>query len=1748
MRHHRSFRPLLMRVVVLLLLTTSALLYGWPQRALAAEPSFAERRPFGGAPGYVWSVATGDLDGDGSLDIATALASGYGVVYLNDGQGHFTDTRLFGLGSDNIGVDQITVVAIGDMNGDGNLDLVTNRGAYLNDGAGNFTTLRALIGLGSDGIINVALGDLNGDGALDVAAGSEYGQSAVYLNDGAGNFIAPFTVGAGAYGVSRVAVGDLNGDGYLDLVEGHQQAQSALYVNDGFGNFNTGRPFAPETAGVSQVAVGDLNGDGFLDIVAGRSKQQSTVYLNDGAGNFTAYAFGPVAAEITYVALGDMDGDDHLDIVVGRPLGQSALYLNDGAGHFPTAHTFATGTQTTTSLALSDMNGDGALDISASVYAGQSAVYLNDGVGAFKTARTFAPDTHDITSVAVGDMDGDGHLDVVMVRKIGQGVVYLNDSRGNILTARPFGQDHRQAAVARPEESIAVGDLNGDQHLDIVMVNQDGQGTLWLNDGAGNFTQSHSFGPTTPNEHPDNRFEATVVVGDLNGDGPLDLVVGIWGGPNVVYLNDGAGNFSAARPFGTGLRNTLGMALGDLNGDGALDLAVAIQVGQSVVYLNDGTGNFTGVRPIGTGAYNTAAVAVGDLNGDGHLDIVMGRQGDTNVVYLNDGVGNFLTARPFGPNSDLANGVAVGDLNGDGHLDIIVGSSGQSAVYLNDGAGDFTSTRFFDADNTPNLSAYWLHSYIALGDIDSDGSLDLIVGHDLVDPSDVTDHNPLAKLQEQQKISEPPQNNVYLNRQAARRIKVNQPGRTPSANFQATTAILSARVIPITYTLASGDSAPIGRIAAFYSLDGGGQWRPAIVTTSTLTANVATSPTGIAHRFDWDTYASGFFGQSDAVVLRFIAYPQARQPTNAGLFRYVNAVAGPYQQPYISTVTFPFRARGMQIRVVNAEDEPVAGALVYRLPPEQFTGALAIADSTGQPFRTSASGYLQGRGELHIGDQLVALLPMTATHLVTFTNQFAYYLTSAAPITAGLAMHKISSPGLITITLPTAPAQAHPLLLFNLTVSLEWDASADPTFLATLTEDFKRASELLYHATDGQVALGRIDVFPAKTFWNRADIVIYAGNSLRPTATIGGIVNATLGEMVRPALDQPATKAVAVAYVPGQVRMGTTWDPFGEEAGDLSEQWWRALAHELAHHLFFLPDDYLGFKLNNPAQPNGQRTLGRVDCQGSFMTSTFDPNYRKFLNRAQWLGDCRQTLAEQTTARSDWATITHFYPMLEAPHVRPLAGPDILPLAVTQVVLWPVTTPHSTLAARYFDLRSDTGAVIRLPTAHVYLFQTQGTADPGDDGLLALGSPTGGGDRIKVRGAQLGDRLCLVDFGASDGKSYSGCIPQVSAASGSIPVRALDPGQSGARWAPAIAIQAITTRTLVVTVTQALSTNHALKVQVFPAHYASAPGLAPVAELTMTKGVYVGQIQLPYPASDVTVRVWVADGSNREAISQFNLQLPWQASDRVMAGPNSAMLGGPNSAMLGGPNSAMLGGPNSAMLGGPNSAMLGGSDYPMIGGTPHYQFTAPALSADSQVIIYNPDGIFEPNGIASLQILPSPPEISDESWLVPVGQAYAVEPEATLTTTLTIAVTYLQRDVPAGYEQTLALYYLPKGGSTWQRLPTFQFVENLVAANLQPAAGIYAVMATVALPELQPGRNLFTYPLLDSRPITTALASLYGRYTDLYEVDANGRRLSAPTMLVFGHVYSINLKGEQPAILYLAPPRRSPDGSVAGSQ
>ena len=146
--------------------------------------------------------------------------------------------------------------------------------------------------------------------------------------------------------------------------------------------------------------------------------------------------------------------------------------------------------------------------------------------------------------------------------------------------------------------------------------------------------------------------------------------------------------------------------------------------------------------------------------------------------------------------------------------------------------------------------------------------------------------------------------------------------------------------IAISYTLSQPDSKPVAYVRAYYSPDGGGRWLPAVAASGTITTNLATSPSGVSHVYNWDVFASGFFGRSDNVVFRIVAVPDLR----AG----ANSVPGPYLYGSNASDTYPFRVRGTQVRVMEG-GVPVPGALVYRQPAGQTEAGRAH----GRPRRSA---------------------------------------------------------------------------------------------------------------------------------------------------------------------------------------------------------------------------------------------------------------------------------------------------------------------------------------------------------------------------------------------------------------------------------------------------------------------------------------------------------------------------------------------------------------------------------------------------------------------------------------------------------------------------------------------------------------------------------------------------------------------------------------------------------------------------
>jgi hypothetical protein len=324
------------------------------------------------------SVAWGDYDNDGDLDILLTGEGGSGV-YRNDGGGLFTDI-IAGLPGGGL-------AAWGDYDNDGDLDILLtgagDSGVYRNDGGGVFTDVNAGLPGVDDG--SAAWGDYDNDGDLDILltgdTGSEY-VSRVYRNDGGGVFT---NIPVSLMGLleSSAAWGDYDNDGDLDiLLTGYfltapPHAVSLVYRNDGGGVFtwiNAGLTGVCD----GSVAWGDYDNDGDLDVLlTGPSVwwMISVVYRNDGGGVFTDIAAGLPGGDSA--AWGDYDNDGDLDILLTGG-GGTRVYRNDGGGVFTD---ITAGLPGGGSAAWGDYDNDGDLDILLTA-GGGSSVYRSDGAPA----------------------------------------------------------------------------------------------------------------------------------------------------------------------------------------------------------------------------------------------------------------------------------------------------------------------------------------------------------------------------------------------------------------------------------------------------------------------------------------------------------------------------------------------------------------------------------------------------------------------------------------------------------------------------------------------------------------------------------------------------------------------------------------------------------------------------------------------------------------------------------------------------------------------------------------------------------------------------------------------------------------------------------------------------------------------------------------------------------------------------------------------------------------------------------------------------------------------------------------------------------------------------------------------------------------------------------------------------------------------------------------------------------------------
>jgi hypothetical protein len=939
-------------------------------------------------------------------------------------------------------------------------------------------------------------------------------------------------------------------------------------------------------------------------------------------------------------------------------------------------------------------------------------------------------------------------------------------------------------------------------------------------------------------------------------------------------------------------------------------------------------------------------------------------------------------------------------MDGDGDLDLAVGNQGENQLYRNEGADGFKKVpgALTGALNTNS---------VAWGDMDGDGDLDLAVGTD----SGV--------------------NRIYKNYRQGRLITL--PNNTPAlkmtgvysatADFYASSQVLTNTLIPFSYTLFDSLASPVGQVKVFYSQNGGDHWQPAQAASGTVTTNLATSPHPTAtitntHVYTWDTFASGFFGQSDNVVMRLVAYSQPPTGTISGTYRYPNAVAGPYQWAYAAASTFPFRVRGTQVRVLSGTT-PISNALVYRLPAGQTSGGSLIADDAGNPFRTDEQGYLQGHGQIDFGDQLLALVPVDWTESITWgtglTSTMHLYYTNGTPTESGLETFTVSQSGVQELVV----SPNTPLMLFDLHVSLEWDAHNDPLYLQQLAFDLEKASEYLYDFTNGQVALGRVDVFQRAEAWAYSEVVVQATNRMRPFAVQGGIV-------ISPTIDPEHSDIV---YNIGQIRMGATWNRYGNPGQNLGADWPLALAHELSHYFFFLDDTYLGL--------NDDDLLIPVDtCTGSVMGDMYDPSgiNTEFLDAADWLTPspkCANTLAHKTLERSEWETIRLWYPWLEAPTTT-MAGPGQMPFAFTTINILDPLTPTNTLEDPTFYL-DYAGSEVSTSEARAFLFRNQaGTSASGPDEyeyVYDLGNPVGGQNRLLARGAQPGDRLCVFD----QARYQYGC--EVIASEDEWLAMEKD-----ISWRPVVQISPVNSTTFTLQV-EGLSSGLSLKARLYPEF---GEGFAEEL-LTEAGGVYSGTLNLPYPALNGDIQLWVdetAGESNprRETVVGYSI------------GGNPGFDRGGSGFDRGG----------SGFDRGGSGFDRGGSGFDRGG-------SAPVVSSDGQMIFFdNYEISFEEGQFYTVQNMAGLPQLP--AGKSAIGQGYNLLatgfPAGTPVLTGSISFQYQGVDVlvEGVDENQLTIHFWQN--NQWHALETIRDTYYNLASAPSQGPGVYVLLAGVTIPNV----------------------------------------------------------------------------------
>ena len=364
--------------------------------------------------------------------------------------------------------------------------------------------------------------------------------------------------------------------------------------------------------------------------------------------------------------------------------------------------------------------------------------------------------SNECQTLDLADFNGDGLLDVV----VGNGNFDPDGSGGfseNTIQLGDGDGSFSGVTFLQPNDRTlnhTLGDIDGDNDIDIVTINLGGVTRLHVNDGAGNFALANNQLPFDAGDLYDGKLF------DTDNDGDLDLfLLNHTFNPDLLWINSGNGVFtdeSFRLPVDTVIQeHDHDVSIGDINGDGAIDALVVVDnangfQGRHIFYINDGAGGFTldTSQPITTTLTSSDVLDTEliDIDGDGDLDAIIadnllvdfqpvaGRNGV--YIFRNNGAGSFVEDTSLISQNlvvDAFNLIPV-DFDSDGDLDLVVSTASDTTtpeadfitkfpnqIFVNDGAGVFHDASI--SWSNPSLASIT----VGAGDLDGDGHPDLTV-------------------------------------------------------------------------------------------------------------------------------------------------------------------------------------------------------------------------------------------------------------------------------------------------------------------------------------------------------------------------------------------------------------------------------------------------------------------------------------------------------------------------------------------------------------------------------------------------------------------------------------------------------------------------------------------------------------------------------------------------------------------------------------------------------------------------------------------------------------------------------------------------------------------------------------------------------------------------------------------------------------------------------------------------------------